>query len=329
MKKNKMMRIASVLLIAVLLSTCVISGTFAKYVTTGETSDHARVAKFGVVIDAEGSLFANSYVNVEDGNTPGDKNADKAPFTDLTVESSNVGKEGEISQLVAPGTENTEGITFSITGTPEVDVRININFDEDSMRDVFLAASAGLPDMTTSKKNATFDLDDDYHPVVFTVTGDFVEHQWQAIKNSAGFDSLAAKEKQTSISGSMATIVSILEEVFAGEDDEGIYVDANTDLAEVFGSFTLTWKWAFDGAQKLDDVKFNAKTVDKADTLLGDLAARDFGDFTYEVYKNDGETLTDKSEAFIGLAADEEDWTAGDYNLVVSLKLTLTVTQVD
>lgn len=48
MKKNKFMRIASVLLIVTLLSTSVISGTFAKYTTEAEGSDSATVAKWGV-----------------------------------------------------------------------------------------------------------------------------------------------------------------------------------------------------------------------------------------------------------------------------------------
>ena len=52
MKRNKMMRIASVLLVAVLLSTCVISGTFAKYTTSNSATDSARVAKWGVIITA-------------------------------------------------------------------------------------------------------------------------------------------------------------------------------------------------------------------------------------------------------------------------------------
>lgn len=51
MKKNKIMRIASVLLVAVILTTCAISGTFAKYVTSGSGSDTARVAKFGVTVN--------------------------------------------------------------------------------------------------------------------------------------------------------------------------------------------------------------------------------------------------------------------------------------
>jgi hypothetical protein len=47
MKKNTMMRVASALLVAVLLTTCAISGTFAKYVSTAEATDKARVAKWG------------------------------------------------------------------------------------------------------------------------------------------------------------------------------------------------------------------------------------------------------------------------------------------
>ena len=47
MRKNKMMRAASGLLVAVLLSTCAISGTFAKYTTSTESTDNARVAVWG------------------------------------------------------------------------------------------------------------------------------------------------------------------------------------------------------------------------------------------------------------------------------------------
>lgn len=47
MKKNKMMRAASALMVATLLTTSVISGTFAKYVTKGSGSDWAHVAVWG------------------------------------------------------------------------------------------------------------------------------------------------------------------------------------------------------------------------------------------------------------------------------------------
>ena len=107
MKKNNMMRIASVLLVAVLLSTCVISGTFAKYVTSDTATDSARVAKFGVDIvaktEADNSMFVKTY-NDNDGTYDG-----------LSVEAT--------VDVVAPGTSGTL-TAFAVTGTPEVAVRV-------------------------------------------------------------------------------------------------------------------------------------------------------------------------------------------------------------
>ncbi len=73
--------------------------------------DTARVAKFGVVVTADGSLFDTTYKAVGGGNTPGDGAAD-TDNTVLTVESSD--------NVVAPGTKNTDGLTFAVTGQPEV-----------------------------------------------------------------------------------------------------------------------------------------------------------------------------------------------------------------
>ena len=63
MKKNKMMRLASGLLVAVLLTTCAISGTFAKYTSKVEGTDAARVAEFTVdsTVD-EIDIFAVSKI---------------------------------------------------------------------------------------------------------------------------------------------------------------------------------------------------------------------------------------------------------------------------
>lgn len=113
MKKNRMMRLASVLLVAVLMTTCTISGTFAKYVSEGSADDTARVAKWGIEVASSGYLFSTGYVKVGDGsgNIPGD--------TDLTVFSSTGDK------VLAPGTKsNNDGMVLSMTGTPEVSVSV-------------------------------------------------------------------------------------------------------------------------------------------------------------------------------------------------------------
>lgn len=106
MKKNKMMRLASGLLVAVLLTTCAISGTFAKYVTSGTANDSARVAKFGVAVTATGNMFHTTYAK------------DDSSFTlaENTVVSTD--------KVVAPGTSGSLG-GVSITGTPEVAVRVS------------------------------------------------------------------------------------------------------------------------------------------------------------------------------------------------------------
>lgn len=101
MKKNNFMRIASVLMVLTLLSTCAISGTFAKYVTSADATDSAHVAKWGVKITANGSTFATSYDNT---NAP------------------SVKAEGSYN-VVAPGTSG-EMVKMTLTGKPEVDVKV-------------------------------------------------------------------------------------------------------------------------------------------------------------------------------------------------------------
>lgn len=105
MKKNKIMRIASVLLVAVILTTCAISGTFAKYVTSGNGSDSARVAKWGVTVAGNAETFAKTYAKTDDSFTV-------AANTVVSTE-----------DVVAPGTSG-DMAAFTLSGTPEVAVRV-------------------------------------------------------------------------------------------------------------------------------------------------------------------------------------------------------------
>lgn len=104
MKKNKMMRIASVLLVVVLLSTCAISGTFAKYVTAHESSDTARIAYWGFK-ETEfeiNNLFSATYTNV-------------------------AGKDG--AKVIAPGTDGDATFSFKPQNdtAPEVAYKITVS----------------------------------------------------------------------------------------------------------------------------------------------------------------------------------------------------------
>lgn len=316
MKKNKTLRIASVLLIAVLLTTCIISGTFAKYVTSGEAEDQARVAKFGVVVDAEGTLFARTYyrvntTNEELGNTATQYPNDGTNYGSLTVESSGT------DNVVAPGTKNDKGITISVSGKPEVDVKITFDIAS-TLEDIFLAQNTrleegtaklkGYPDLTTGAyytadgkmtSDKTFtNTFGTYYPIRYTVTGSFVEENMDDIK--------AALEGQNNVSYTDDSVTGTLANIQTALAAIDTYVDANTDLSTI-GTLTLTWAWAYEGPTANVVVGRNgatsvisAVTIDKMDTLLGDLAA--------------GEV---------------EGVDASDYNLTVNVALSATVTQVD
>lgn len=101
MKKNKMMRAASALMVATLLTTSVISGTFAKYTTSANTQDSAHVAVWGfkpTTINIS-NLFKNAY--------------------DSTVKS---GDEHHYD-VIAPGTTGSAEFGFTYNGSvdaPEV-----------------------------------------------------------------------------------------------------------------------------------------------------------------------------------------------------------------
>ena len=115
MMKNKMMRIASVLLVAVLLSTCAISGTFAKYVTSKESTDTARVAKFGVDLGVTvDGAFATEY---DADTTATDK-------LGVAIAKTVVASSTDSDNLVAPGTKGDLMASATIAGTPEVAVNV-------------------------------------------------------------------------------------------------------------------------------------------------------------------------------------------------------------
>ena len=141
------------------------------------------------------------------------------------------------ASLVAPGTFENDALTFSITGTPEV--AVNVEFKV-AGSDVFLKAGQ-YNDVTTAKVDDKFDLERDYYPVEFTLTQN-------------------GKEVK---SGKIEDIVAYFNDL-----NKKANYPANTDLGQKLGTYNLSWKWLFDDTTK--------GTNDKADTLLGDLAASEW-----------------------------------------------------
>jgi len=223
MKKNSTMRIAVVLMVLTLMTSCFVGGTFAKYTTGDEALDEARVAKWGVTVTATGSLFGKDY-EAKPSDVPGSVN--------LTVQGS--------EKVVAPGTKSpVDGVTFAITGTPEVKVEVtvdNLQFELSNWKQS--ADWDGNP--------LTADTDEEYCPLRFTVgTKTYYIGTDDGDDNTVHCDNVDKLEEAV-----MAAIEGELERtVMVG--------DALAD------SLKIEWSWPFDSG---NDVK---------DTALGNLAAND------------------------------------------------------
>lgn len=194
MKKNIMMRLSALLLVAVLLTTCVISGTWAKYVTSNESEDSARVAKFGVEIKFTNfDAFKDEYEGVVESSTEDD--------------------------LVAPGTSGSFG-TIVVTGTPEVDV--NVEFE-----------------------------------VTLTLTNWNVDGQYYCpLSITVGPDTLYGMDYDSAD----LFVAAVVEKI---EAQNNVY-QANENLANEITPVAVSWEWAFDSVNDVNDVK---------DTALGNAAA--------------------------------------------------------
>ena len=137
-KKNWTLRAAVLMLALVLITSCFVGGTFAKYVTSDNAADLARVAKWGVSITAHptGGVFAKEY--------------DAIAGQENTV----VADDGK-TNVVAPGTKKENAALVELSGKPEVSVKVT-----------YSAEYFRLDGNWVSDANDTF-----YCPLIIKVTG--------------------------------------------------------------------------------------------------------------------------------------------------------------
>ena len=159
MKKNKMMRIASVLLVAVLLSTCAISGTFAKFTTSANLeSDKATVATWSIKVAGSdivptGSaqtvtvdLFKTAYELTADGKVGDTEDAQIKTAGNIIAP----GCGGKLQFTVenASDVDATYAIDFTYTGSIPLQFSTNNTTWADSITDISATALA-MGDSTT------------------------------------------------------------------------------------------------------------------------------------------------------------------------------------
>lgn len=229
-----MMRIAAVLLIVTLLSTCAISGTFAKYVAKADVEDSARVAKWGIKIETTSNLFSDKYAATDEGYL--------AAGGTYSVESDN----GDV--VVAPGTSSDQlengGFSAKLSGKPEVATRFQLKVDLSDVKDVFLPYATGYTDYSVAN-GSTFDLvgpsaaqvglnntySYGYAPVKWDIT------VTRETENGDG-RSISLSEMAASVAGS--SFGELYESLFT---DDGISItDAMTVIREVYNREDLGLK---------------------------------------------------------------------------------------
>jgi len=272
--KNKLTRVMSVLLVLTLISTCAISGTFAKYTTGAEGEDAARVAQWGIVLTMDGDLFAEKY-----------KTDDKTAKVEYSVVSN---KEGQ--SVVAPGTTG-DAFRATVKGTPEVATRYTLTIPA-GFSDVVLPAGT-YTDYTQLVKgkdgtygyNNTFTLDKPYAPIKWDITVKKGDTTMSLTQAAAAYPALAAAMGGTADGFAATDAVTIVKQygpqleqlilkMVSGASNAQFEVDekGNINLSLDFEAnkamdfeFALKWTWDFDDN--------GAGTNDKADTYLGNVAA--------------------------------------------------------
>lgn len=236
MKKNKMLRLASVLLVLTLLTTSIIGGAFAKYTTQAAATDTARVAKWGVTISTHTDLFATAYK---------DEKVD-ASATNATVKVTT----GDTSNLVAPGTEGTGlSVKNAATSEPEVSYRMTITLGDAAKMPTLKYTPTGE---TTAK---------DYEPVKFTVYNGTTP-----IK-----EGISLAELKTLFNG---TNVIYEYDVAAGKyyldkDGDGTIEDSEKAAGEALTdcpNIQIKWEWVFED-------NTSSALYNELDTILGNTAA--------------------------------------------------------
>ena len=347
MKKNKMMRTASGLMIATLLTTGVISGTFAKYTTSDSAGDTARVAKWGVNLAVSGSLYGQNYTDADNEN-----------IATTTAEGATVASKNTVAAangLVAPGTnsdDNNGGLRVSLSGTPEVSTKVygtvkvqNIYLDEGQygvMVEVkgittenfkertYYKESDGTYKFAENASEAKYKLEDTvkttetYYPVKYTnKTTTTATTSDDSLKNIAKKYAEALAEDSNKIVEDTKdgyTIYTVAEvnatEYIPGDDLSNKFSNTLNDQ--------IKWTWDY-------DITDTDSEANKKDTILGNMMAKEIdaenaSDVVYKAQDSDTTYTAIKVDATTGLV------TAGDLtvaSLHTGFNIEITATQVD
>ncbi len=288
MKKNKWMRLAALMLVLCMITTCAVSGTYAKYVTSDSAVDTARVAKFGVVAKIDGALFGATYDKHDGGTTP-----DKIISYGVNTES--VSSIDAADLVVAPGTIGDE-MKLTVFGTPEVSTQVTFGdaYDANGVplkaydSDIVLAAGkygvmvewTGIKTKENVVGKYELDASGNYAPI--STAPSTVPDKVFVLKDAAdtslyypliwswatGTSTTQALGTPTDHTKNLADAKAAIATFFAKPENSKFVPNKKIDLGA-----TLTWQWKYVDGDVLTGSTLPYYTYDKADTILGDMIA--------------------------------------------------------
>ncbi len=299
MKKINTTKLMALLASACLITSSFVGSTLAKYTTTANADDTARVAKWGVVVSATGSLYGAKYASDDSKITASEDTDVVSVLGKQYVDNNNV---------VAPGTKSDEGFHFDINGNPEVDTLTTVQMEH---QNIFLAKGnygvmVEVVDVTEDNFPTTgfYTKNGDNYTLVnawdATVGNWYALHDAAEVTNEKGYWPVVyTMTGETSHTGDVNddTLKAIADKIAANFTDNTSSVqdttntskwkfedikrniEQNEDLSDVLklGDIAITWEWAFDGVN------------DGADTILGNLMAERIGtNFAGDVVKSTG-----------------------------------------
>ncbi len=155
MKKHNVMRVASAMAVVTLLSSSLISGTLAKYVSTGSGSSSARVAAWSILV---GSNSGDLKSITENGESTFDFDLFKSVLDEKNSKTEDDIKAKTNETIVAPGTMGY--VDLKIQNKSEVNATYDIAF-----------ADTTTVDGNGQKPNIQYAIADDTTTVPTTWTG--------------------------------------------------------------------------------------------------------------------------------------------------------------
>lgn len=232
MKKNFTMRTAAIVLALILATACLVSGTFAKYVTVVSGTDTARVAFFKFGAD-----------QLDEGTTKSFNLWDTVNDADVHGETGNIGTDD--TKIIAPGTSGY--LDLGLWGMAEVDTWVDY--------EIALTNTNNVP--------LVFEWDGKYYSDVLTGNAWIVKGE-SAVDNDTLTANDPAATTSITIDGTLADIAELM-------DRELISGTALETSEAALDTITWFWAYENWGdAQPADEG--DVATGDAVDTALGNAA---------------------------------------------------------